>query len=93
MSMVRHLGRAWDRDGAASLAVARAAFVDARPQLDEQARERAIAALPVVIWRGRRLHTIRCRGEFGKGPHDVNVPESILWALISLERFYCPFHR
>ena len=76
MSLVRHLGRAWDRDGAASTAAARAAFVEgAYTLLDEQAREAEIARLPTVIWRGRTLYTLRCRGEGpGRGPHLVNVP-------------------
>jgi hypothetical protein len=47
----------------------------------------------VVTWKGRRLRTIRCQGDFGKGPHDVNVPEALLWCLISLARFLCPYHR
>jgi len=56
-------------------------------------RAAVIAALPTVTWRGHTLYTIRCNGDFGKGPHLMNVPESLLWSLISLERFLCPFHR
>lgn len=56
-------------------------------------RRREIAALPQVPWRGLTLYTLRCGGEFGRGPHDVNVPEQLAWSLISLDRFLCPFHR
>jgi hypothetical protein len=56
-------------------------------------RSVAIEKLPAVEWKGRMLRTIRCQGDFGNGPHDVNVPESLLWSLISLERFTCPYHR
>jgi hypothetical protein len=58
-------------------------------------RKRAaeIAALPTREWRGRTLHTLRCQGDFGRGPHDMNVPLSLLWHLIDLRRFLCAFHR
>lgn len=56
-------------------------------------RAAAIAALPAVEWKGRTLRTVRCRGDFGRGPHDVNVPESTLWTLIHIEAFLCPYHR
>ena len=56
-------------------------------------REAQIAELPKVEWNGRTLYTLRCQGDYGKGPHDMNVPESLLWNLIDLGVFYCPFHR
>lgn len=56
-------------------------------------RQRDIAALPRVDWRGHPLHTLRCQGDFGKGPHDMNVPLSLLWHLIDLGRYLCAFHR
>lgn len=56
-------------------------------------RQLEIARLPKVDWKGLTLFTIRCDGEFGNGPHDVNVPESLLWSLISLTNFKCPYHR
>lgn len=59
----------------------------------EMKRLRAIEQLPVVMWHGERLYTIRCKGDFGNGPHDMNVPESLLWSLITLEWFLCPYHR
>ena len=53
-----------------------------------------IRSLPIVQWRGQVLRTIRCHGTTGKGPHDYNVPELVLWALVDPEhRFLCPFHR
>ena len=55
-------------------------------------RQRQIDALPTVQWQGRTLYTIRCSGDFGNGPHVVNVPESLLWALMSLEQYRCPYH-
>ena len=55
-------------------------------------REAEIAALPIVVWKGRTLKTIRCCGTTGKGPHDYNVPESTLWSLISLKEFHCVYH-
>ena len=56
-------------------------------------RRREIAALPVVVWKGQRLRTIRCTGDFGKGPHDMNVPEAILWHLLHFSRFRCAYHQ
>jgi hypothetical protein len=72
---------------------ARAAFRACRSEGAELEREREIAALPVVEWRGRRLRTVFCNGETGKGPHVVNVPESLLWALVDVRKYRCPFHR
>ena len=56
-------------------------------------REAAIAALPTVEWKGRTLYTLRCRGDFGKGPHLVHVAEPVLWSMIALDHFTCPYHR
>jgi len=62
-------------------------------------REAYIASLPAVEWRGPRgdkppriLRTLRCHGETGRGPHDVHVPESLLWALIDPTRYHCVYH-
>lgn len=74
------------------LAAARAAFVALRGSSDEAVRASEIAALPVIEWKGRTLRTIRCHGTTGKGPHDTNVPESLLWSLIDLRGFCCVFH-
>lgn len=71
---------------------ARQAFAEVRGTLATEARAREIAALPVIEWRGRTLRTIRCDGPYGRGPHAVNVPESLLWWLMSLQRFRCPYH-
>lgn len=51
-----------------------------------------IAQLPVVEWRGRTLYTLRCHGDYGQGPHDLNVPESLLWNLIGLTHYRCVYH-
>ena len=61
---------------------------------ERAAEERAaeIAALPCVDWRGRTLRTVRCNGTTGKGPHDYNVPESVLWHFRDIQRFVCPYH-
>ena len=55
-------------------------------------RQAEIAALPTVQFKGRTLYTLRCHGTRGKGPHDVNVPESLLWQLIGLTRYRCVYH-
>ncbi len=56
------------------------------------ARGEEILELPQVDWKGRPLLTLRCGADFGCGPHDVNVPEYLCWALISLQRFRCAYH-
>lgn len=55
-------------------------------------RECEIATLPAVEWKGKTLRTIRCHGTSGKGPHDCNVPEALLWSLMSLKHFLCVYH-
>ena len=71
---------------------ARLAFAELRDAGEIAARENAIRALPVVAWKGRTLYTIRCQGTSGRGPHDTNVPESTLWAVLDFRAFRCPFH-
>lgn len=56
-------------------------------------RVEEIAALSRKDWKGVTVFQVRCQGDFGKGPHDVWVPEYLLWGLISPRRFYCAFHR
>ena len=48
--------------------------------------------LPRVEWKGKRLYAIRCTGTSGKGPHDCNVPEGLLWQLLSLDAYLCVYH-
>lgn len=55
-------------------------------------REAEIGQLPKVTWKGRDLYTLRCHGTSGKGPHDCNVPEGLLWSLMSLKHFLCVYH-
>jgi hypothetical protein len=73
-------------------AKARRCFVEILGEAEGVKREMEIAALPAAEWKGKALHTLRCHGETGKGPHDVNVPDSLLWSLISLNGYRCPFH-
>lgn len=50
-------------------------------------REHEINNLQKVTWKDRSLVTIRCI----QCGNDRNVPRSVLWCLISLERYRCPF--
>ena len=74
-------------------------YRDFSGEAEEVRRAREIDALPLVEWRGKHgtkppqwLRTIRCHGVTGKGPHDCNVPESLLWALMTLREFHCVYH-
>ena len=71
---------------------ARSAFVAARGAEAEAARLAEIEGLAVVAWKGRTLRTIRCTGTSGRGPHDVHVPEALLWSLMDLARYRCVYH-
>lgn len=62
-------------------------------------RQAQIDALPRVDWRGpqgtrpaRTLYTLRCHGTSGRGAHDTNVPLVLLWSLIEIRRYLCPYH-
>lgn len=68
------------------------AFVEARGALEAMNRQVEIMRLPRVEWKGRVLRTIRCHGTSGKGPHNCNVPEALLWSLMSLKDFLCVYH-
>ena len=72
---------------------ARGYYRELRGEESEARRAAGIAALPSILWRGETLHTLRCHGDFGKGPHDQHVPEALLWALMSLARYRCAYHR
>lgn len=78
--------------GASWLRRTRAAYVQMRGEEAAVQRAAEIAALPTVQFKGRTLYTIRCCGTTGKGPHDRNVTEPVLWSLISLDYHLCPFH-
>ena len=71
---------------------ARDAFRAALGLADESRRAREIAALPSKLWKGHLVYRIDCRGDFGKGPHEMWVPEGVLWSLIALDVFRCPYH-
>jgi len=71
----------------------RQAFVDAYGEAAATVRQQQIDQLPVVDWKGKTLRTLRCLGPYGQGPHTQNVPEYLLWSLIDLRVWLCPFHR
>jgi hypothetical protein len=73
-------------------ATAQRAFVELCGPAQALIRSVQIEHLPAVEWKGRTLRTLRCEGSTGKGPHDVHVPESLLWSLISLTHYHCPYH-
>lgn len=73
------------------LSTAKEAFAAVRPG-GVGRRSAEIAALPVVKWKGRVLRALRCCGTTGKGPHTVNVPEALLWSLMDLGGYRCPYH-
>ena len=56
-------------------------------------RAHEIARSPSKRWKGRILYKIRCAGPFGNGPHNQYIPGSVLWSLIDLDTFCCPYHR
>ncbi len=69
----------------------RAAFRSVMGPSAEARREEAIAALPVLHWRGQILYSLRCQNDRDR-PHTVNVAEALLWALIDLRFYHCPYH-
>jgi hypothetical protein len=71
---------------------ARATFAEASTPDAVSRRLREIAALDTKDWRGRRLYRLTCAADFGRGPHDQFVPEGLLWTLIDLRHYRCPFH-
>jgi len=83
-----HVGRKHGRGAADIIAEAKAYL---GPESVAR-REAEIACLPLVIWKGRTLYTLRCQGTSGRGPHDVNVPLMMVWHLLSLTNFYCVYH-
>lgn len=76
----------------ARAARAKAVYFAVRGPLATLAREAEINTLPVKMFKGKKVYRIRCHGEFGNGPHDMWVPAGLLWALISLDRWRCPYH-
>ena len=55
-------------------------------------RAHEIATRHTKLWRGRRVWPIQCTGTSGKGPHQMHVEAAVLWSLIDLETFRCPYH-
>ena len=56
-------------------------------------RAREIAALPSKLWKGKTVFLVTCRGDYGKGNHEVWIPERILWLLVSIDVYRCPYHQ
>lgn len=77
---------------ARSLARTIDAFREYRPG-QESTRRAEIERLESKDWRGGRVFRVHCDGPYGRGPHDHWVPEYILWSLIDVTRYRCPFHR
>lgn len=69
------------------------AFLELRSLTEMHQRMEEIAALPRKAWKGHQVYELRCLGPYGKGPHTVYVPERVLWSLLSLNYFLCPYHR
>jgi hypothetical protein len=89
MSLPSHgVGRTFDHNTAR----ARSEFESARTKAEVDRRAADIEACRVVEWKGRTLRTLRCHGTTGKGPHDINVPEGMLWTLLALNEYVCAFH-
>jgi hypothetical protein len=76
----------------AVLARTRAAFAEMYGEAAAGLRQMEINNLPAVEWKGRTLRTLYCAAPFGR-PHDLNVPEFVLWSLLDLRLFVCPWHR
>ncbi len=72
---------------------ARRAFATVRTRAETTRRAAEIATLDAKDWHGQRVFRLTCRADFGKGPHDQFVPEGLLWSLIDLRVYRCPFHR
>jgi hypothetical protein len=73
-------------------ASARAAFLGFYGACAAETRQAQLDALPVVVWKGKTLHALCCTGTTGRGPHVVNVPASLVWSLIDLRAYRCPYH-
>jgi hypothetical protein len=71
---------------------ARDAFLTLRGESDYNARRAEIVMLQTSTWRGQAVYALLCNGTTGRGPHLVNVPEAMLWSLIDLRAYRCPFH-
>lgn len=75
------------------LARCRKAFRELNGEDEEVRRDAEIRSLDSKFWNGRKVFRVMCRGEFGKGNHEMWVEEWILWNLMSLDAFKCSFHR
>jgi hypothetical protein len=71
----------------------RAVHRELRGSDSEAERAAEIAALDSKDWRGHPVYRVICKGDYGKGNHEVWIPERVLWALISIEAYRCAFHQ
>ena len=71
---------------------AKAALVAARGVDGAVRRAREITGRSSRLWRGRRVWQIRCTGTSGNGPHELYLEAAVLWSLIDLRAFRCPYH-
>lgn len=72
---------------------AKRAFIEYCGDVAAVQRAAQIATLDSKVWRGQVVYRLTCHADFGKGPHDQFVPEGLLWALIDLRGWRCPFHK
>lgn len=72
---------------------ARQAYEAIRGAASADERAAAIARLDAKDWKGQRVYRLTCHADFGRGPHDQFVPEGLLWSLIDLRAWRCPFHQ
>ena len=86
------VGRKHGRGADAVIAECRAELLELGGPARVVRREEEISALPIVIWNGRMLYTLRCCGSSGRGPHPMNVPLALVWSLIRLAPWFCPYH-
>lgn len=90
---MRHRGHVIGRHEDRQLAKSRRAFIELCGEAAAPARAAAIAALPMKLWKDHAVYRVRCCGDFGRGPHDVWLPERVLWALAGFDPFLCVYHR
>jgi hypothetical protein len=67
--------------------------VEVRGESEVATRAAAIAGIPSKDWNGVTVFEVTCEGPYGKGPHAQFIPEYVLWSLIDVGHFVCPYHR
>ena len=56
-------------------------------------RKKEIADLDQKQFKGRTVYRIRCNADFGIGPHEQWLEEHLMWHLMDLAHYLCPYHR